>query len=105
MGWLNLFDPYDKREGVQGFLKVNIQVVGPNDEPIIHDLADMKKAETEKNFFSQKTVPEGHQVLVDIYRAENLAPMNAVIIDSKYYVKLKYSGVYSQTHGIRSNAP
>ncbi len=104
MGWLCLYDPLDKREGVQGFLKVNVQVVGPGDEPVVHDLADMKNAANEQNFFAEKTVNEGHLVNIDIYEGENLAPVMSPV-GSKHYVRVKYSGVYCQTEFRETLAP
>lgn len=38
MTWLTLTDPEDEVDGVMGYLKVNIVVLGPEDEPPVHDL-------------------------------------------------------------------
>ena len=42
MTWLTLTDPTDEREGIMGFLKVSISVLGPNDEPPVHDVTTAK---------------------------------------------------------------
>jgi hypothetical protein len=36
--WLTLTDPTDTREGVMGYLLVNINVLGPNDEMVVHTM-------------------------------------------------------------------
>ena len=40
--WLTLTDPTDEREGIMGFLKCNIAMLGPNDEPVVHDINNEK---------------------------------------------------------------
>lgn len=44
--WLTLTDPTDEIEGPTGYLFVNVSVLGPNDEPVVHDIEDAKKAVT-----------------------------------------------------------
>ena len=39
-----LSDPTDEREGQMGFILANIAVLGPNDEPIIHDVTTEKSS-------------------------------------------------------------
>lgn len=39
MTWLTLTDPEDKIEGVTGYLRVSIVILGPEDEPPVHNLA------------------------------------------------------------------
>lgn len=39
-----LSDPTDEREGQMGFILANVAVLGPNDEPVIHDVSTEKKA-------------------------------------------------------------
>ena len=76
--WLTLTDPTDEREGIMGYLKVSLEVLGPNDEPNIHDVTTDKDPNLtkEKSFFSSKVKQEGHVVAMEIYRAEALAPMD-----------------------------
>lgn len=38
MAWLTLTDPTDEVEGAMGYLKVTISVLGPKDEPPVHDV-------------------------------------------------------------------
>lgn len=42
--WLTLTDPSDEIEGATGYLFVNVSVLGPKDEPVIHDIESAKKA-------------------------------------------------------------
>ena len=72
---------------------------------MVHDLKDMKTAEIEKNFFSDKMAGEGHLVKLELYRGESLAPVTEVIMDSKFYIKCKYSGVYHSTPAVSSHHP
>ena len=43
--WLTLSDPTDEREGIMGYLFVNVAVLGPHDEPCVHDVSTEKKAD------------------------------------------------------------
>jgi len=36
--WLTLTDPTDQREGIMGYVNIAIQVLGPFDEPTVHDI-------------------------------------------------------------------
>ena len=56
---------------------MNVQVNGPKDNAIIHDLNDMKFAETEKHFFGEKSMAQGHLINLDIVRGENMAPIRS----------------------------
>lgn len=46
--YLALSDPTDEREGTMGYVLCNIMVLGPNDEPFVHDVATEKKADATK---------------------------------------------------------
>ena len=35
--WLLLTDPYDAAGGSKGYLKISVNVIGPGDEPKVHD--------------------------------------------------------------------
>ena len=65
----------------------------------------MKNAALEKNLFSDKTPHQGHLINIDIYKGENLAPLNSLVCDSFHYVKLKYSGAYVTTDSSNSLYP
>ncbi len=81
-------------------------MIGPGESFVVHDLADMKNAETEKNFFSDKIAAEGHLVNVDIYRGEHLAFIkNNLVLDDKHFIKIKYSGMNTFTDAITSYHP
>lgn len=42
--WLTLTDPTDEREGIMGYILCNITVLGPKDEPVVHDATTEKKS-------------------------------------------------------------
>jgi len=46
--FLALSDPTDEREGSMGFILANICVLGPDDEPVIHDVTTEKSADATK---------------------------------------------------------
>lgn len=46
--YLSLSDPTDEREGCMGYVLVNVTVLGPEDEPFIHDVSTEKKADATK---------------------------------------------------------
>ena len=72
---------------------------------MVHDLKDMKTAEIEKNYLSDKSAGEGHLVTLELYRGEALAPITEVVIDNKFYLKCRYSGVYHCTSAVKSHHP
>ena len=47
--WLTLTDPLDEREGIMGYILCNITVLGPKDEPFIHDATNEKKNQQSKD--------------------------------------------------------
>lgn len=60
--WLTLTDPSDEIEGATGYLFVNVSVLGPKDEPVIHDIESAKKATSgkEKALVPTKVEQTGH---------------------------------------------
>lgn len=55
--------------------------------------------------FSGKVKTEGHEVLIDVFRAEALAPMDLLSKDVDGYINSKYSGVSKGTSVVTSSNP
>lgn len=69
--WLTLTDPTDKRyslhiyrEGVMGYLLVNISLLGPNDQPYVRTLASQRglHEKNDKIKMPAKINLSGHQI-------------------------------------------
>lgn len=72
--WFTLFDFNEKLEGCMGYIKADIEVLGPDDEPtIMESITDDPTAE--KTIISSKIKPIGHLIMSEIYRAEYLSPV------------------------------
>ena len=86
--WIVLMDDEDPNDvGVQGYLKISIQIIGPGDKIKVHDVdADIKKERAEEAAksgdvgslaLSQPTArKEWKFLVVSVYRAESLPVMN-----------------------------
>jgi len=78
--WVVLSDTSDATEGVKGYLRVTINVLGPGDRPPVHDeRRDLKDREDngEEDLFSPGHVDRTEMIIkLDIYRAEHLPPMD-----------------------------
>ena len=61
-----------------GYLLVNISVLGPNDEPFIHNVQTENKADSskEKSLVPSKIKQTAHSVNVKLFRGEHMAPMD-----------------------------
>lgn len=81
--WLALTDLTDEREGCLGYLKVSLELLGPDDEPVIPPEKPKKDSENaEKNLFlGSKVRQSGHIVSLDIYRGECLAPLDLTSLE------------------------
>ncbi|KAL4431869.1 hypothetical protein ABPG74_012681 [Tetrahymena malaccensis] len=105
--WLTLTDPTDEVEGPTGYLYVNLSVLGPGDEPVLHDIENAKKAGSgkEKSLVPQKVVQTGHLIEINIYRAENLPCLDNSLDSIDAYVIAKFGGFMAQTHVVKSRNP
>ncbi len=45
--WVTLTDPTDEREGIMGYLFVDIVVLGPHDEEVMHTVSKKEGAKKE----------------------------------------------------------
>ena len=95
MTWFTLADPLDVREGVQGYVKANIDVIGPGDRPHVNEkITEDSVAQT---VVSNKIQQVGHLIIAELFRAEHLSPLNMLNNYSNAYVKINYGGVTIQS--------
>ena len=73
-----------------GFVKANIEVLGPGDEPYIPD--DDEDESSEKTIISPKIRSKGHLIMAEIFRAESLIPIKLNSRKLDPYVAIKYGG-------------
>jgi hypothetical protein len=78
--WITLFDPEDVGKGVQGFLRVNMVVLGPNDE----DVPDKggSDAETDddiakKALGSPQASADPLDMTIKVFKAEDMPPVDS----------------------------
>ena len=71
-----------------GYLLVNITVLGPNDEPYVHDVSTEKSADAskEKSMVPSKIKHTPHSVNIRVFRGEHMAPLD---MSSPEYVLTK----------------
>ena len=69
--WFTLYNV--ESTGCMGFVKANIEVLGPHDEPYIPD--DDEDESAEKTVISPKIRSTGHLIIAEIFKAESLLPI------------------------------
>lgn len=97
--WFALFDPEQDVEGCVGFLRADIEVLGPGDEPTVFE-AITDDPSQEKTILCAKIKPTSHLITAEIYRAEGLAPVNILSRQSDSFVRVGYGGVERQTRTV-----
>lgn len=105
--WVLLTDTTDATEGVKGYLRCTINVLGPGDRPPVHDAHKDLKDKTddgEYNIFSPGHVDkQGLLIKMNVYRAEHLPPLDLYNNKLDPYVKVSFAGVGIQTKVIQNN--
>ena len=73
--WLGLFDTTDEYEGIQGYLRVSVVVLGPNDEQKTHKLVDDDESESQLvSVLMPPSIEQSPYLLsVSIYEARDLS--------------------------------
>lgn len=94
--WFTLYDPSEKIEGCMGFVKMDLEVLGPGDESSTFE-GGVDDPGTSATIFSSKVKPKGHLIVAEIYRAEYLAPVGFASRRLDAFVKLSFGGVTRQT--------
>lgn len=101
--WVILTDTTDATEGVKGYLRVSINVLGPGDRPPVHnEQKDLKNKQDdgESNIFSPGHIDKkGLLLKFNLYRAEHLPPTDLFSNQTDAYVKISFAGI-----GINSKA-
>lgn len=86
--WFTLYNV--ESTGCMGFVKANIEVLGPHDEPYIPD--DDEDESAEKTVISPKIRSTGHLIIAEIFKAESLIPIKLNSRKLDPYVAIKYGG-------------
>lgn len=103
MTWFTLTDPEDVREGCMGFVLMNIDVLGPDDKPVVRE--KITEDSVNQTVISKKIRPHGHLIIAEVYRAEHITPMNITKKGIDGVVRLNYGGVSVETNSVDSPAP
>jgi hypothetical protein len=95
--WVILTDTTDATEGVKGYLRVSINVLGPGDRPPVHnEQKDVKNREDdgESNIFSPGHITKkGLLLSFNLYRAEHLPPTDLYNNKTDAYLKISFAGI------------
>jgi len=106
--WVAMTEPSDETGGINGFLKLTINVLGPGDKPPVHDpskenLKD-KNDNGKVNLFTPGRVKmTGHIIKFGIYRCEHLAPLDLISNSIDGYVKITFAGTSAKTNVIKAD--
>lgn len=103
MTWFTLTDPKDSGQGVQGYIKANIDVLGPHDKPFINE--KITEDSTSQTVVSTKLKQLGHLIIAEVFRGEHIAPMNVTKKAVDAYVKINYAGCTSRTDYVNDTNP
>ena len=90
--WIGLYDVTDEHDGIQGYLKISIVVLGPNDEQKTHKLVDEDEDET--NLLSVLLPPTIEQIpyLLSISIYEYIKPFQLKNKMSSPFVLVEFAG-------------
>jgi Ca2+-dependent lipid-binding protein len=89
--WFTLVDPEDKKEGLMGYILMNIDVLGPGDR--LHVNEKITEDSVSQTVVSRKIPQIGYLIIAELFRAEHLAPMNITKRSIEAKVKINYGGV------------
>jgi hypothetical protein len=103
MTWFTLVDPTDVKEGCMGYVKMNIDVLGPDDKPHINE--KITEDSTSQTVVSDKIKQTGHLIIAELFKAEHLAPMNITKKSNDAFVKINYGGATCQSDKVESLNP
>lgn len=86
---------------------VNVAVLGPHDQQMVHDTKFIKDPLTtiEDTITIKKIRLVDYAIKVEVFRAENLIPIDTIGGEVKAYVVAKFSGHKIRTSKIRSTNP
>jgi FerI (NUC094) domain/C2 domain len=105
--WIGLTDIQDETGGINGFVKISINVLGPGDKPPVHDPSkDLKNKDDNgapKLFTPGRAKMKSHMVKVCVFRCEHLAPLDLLENTIDPYVKVAFAGKAAQTKVIDNN--
>jgi len=104
---LLLYDPEDKSASTSGMLKVNLEVLGPKDEPNVQNAITSNKPETNKERIMKPAAlkPIGHNVEINLFRAEHLPILDFSTEGIDAFAVVKYAGVVKATKIVTSFNP
>ena len=104
--WVALSDTTDKTEGVKGYLKVTVNVLGPDDKPPVHneqkDKQDNVEDEDESIFSPGRIEKQGMLVKFNWYVAEDLPQLDRIYAKCDSYIKVTFAGVTNQTNVVNN---
>lgn len=92
---MTLIDPFDVREGVLGYINTSIDVLGPDDEPVIRE--SITAEDTQETVLSSKIKGEGHLIIAEVFRGEHIVPMKVATKKNRNYIRLNYGGSTVET--------
>jgi Ca2+-dependent lipid-binding protein len=103
MTWFTLADSGDAKQGVQGYVKANIDVLGPNDKPHVNE--KITEDSTSQTVVSSKLKQLGHLIIAEVFRGEHIVPMNVTKKTVDAYVKVNYGGCTSRSDYVNETNP
>lgn len=105
--FLALSDPTDEREGSMGFILANICVLGPDDEPVIHDVTTEKSADATKGqtMMPKKINQWSHQIKINLLKGEHMVPLDITSAEIDAYIVVKYGGSKIKSKTVTSRNP
>jgi dysferlin len=99
--WVAMTDTTDETQGINAFLKLSINVLGPGDKPPVHDASKNFGGKNDngltKLFTPGRVKMSGHIIKFNIYRAEHLAPLDLVSNNVDPYFKISFAGTKAES--------
>jgi hypothetical protein len=105
--WLALTDVSDEHEGIQGYLKVSVAVLGANDELKIHKDSEEDEEEGMTVLVPPHVEQKGMLLNVQIYDVQDLPQMDDVVLmGSKCdpYLQVEFAGINSVSKTVKGQS-
>lgn len=91
MAWFSLVDPLNRHDDVVGYVLMNIEVLGPGDEPYVHET--LTAEDTNETVHSDKVKVYGHLIIAECFKAEHVVSMNVGSKFNNLVVVINYGGI------------
>lgn len=103
--WIPLTDSLDEEQTPMGYIQLSISILGPGDKPKVRDMRVLDKNDNGqmKLFMANRLKLTSYVMILRVYKAENLPPLDTHNYNIDPFVKICFAGGAAQTKKIEDN--